>query len=240
MKLRNTSALVAAIAMAATIQATQASLTTDNLADLAAGNNTLAIGDKIFSGFSYEANLLTSFDSKNIQVTASIGSDGVYYLTWGGNISLASKGTTIADLKLNYIVQASDGPIYMIDQAYTGDNGKTLTNPGGLLSVDETVATGAFGGTIVGSSHLDALDLSDPAAEADDNLNITPPETLLYVTKDISLTTFDTANGTTVSISQVSQSFHEVPEPTTMIAGALLLLPFGASTLRILRKNRAV
>jgi len=29
-----------------------------------------------------------------------------------------------------------------------------------------------------------------------------------------------------------------VPEPTTMIAGALLLLPFGASTIRILRKNR--
>jgi len=31
-----------------------------------------------------------------------------------------------------------------------------------------------------------------------------------------------------------------VPEPTTMIAGALLLLPFGASTLRILRRNRAM
>jgi hypothetical protein len=29
-----------------------------------------------------------------------------------------------------------------------------------------------------------------------------------------------------------------VPEPTTMIAGALLLLPFGASTLRMLRKSR--
>ena len=29
-----------------------------------------------------------------------------------------------------------------------------------------------------------------------------------------------------------------VPEPTTMIAGALLLLPFGPSTLRILRKHR--
>ncbi len=29
-----------------------------------------------------------------------------------------------------------------------------------------------------------------------------------------------------------------VPEPTTMIAAALLLLPFGASTLRILRRNR--
>jgi hypothetical protein len=30
-----------------------------------------------------------------------------------------------------------------------------------------------------------------------------------------------------------------VPEPTTMIAGALLLLPFGASTIRILRKKIA-
>jgi len=29
-----------------------------------------------------------------------------------------------------------------------------------------------------------------------------------------------------------------VPEPTTVLAGVLLLLPFGASTLRILRKNR--
>ena len=30
-----------------------------------------------------------------------------------------------------------------------------------------------------------------------------------------------------------------VPEPTTLLAGALLLLPFGASTLRFVRKNRA-
>jgi len=33
-------------------------------------------------------------------------------------------------------------------------------------------------------------------------------------------------------------SITVVPEPTTMIAGALLLLPFGVSTLRMLRKNR--
>jgi hypothetical protein len=31
---------------------------------------------------------------------------------------------------------------------------------------------------------------------------------------------------------------YAVPEPTTVLAGALLLLPFGASTLRILRRNR--
>ena len=28
------------------------------------------------------------------------------------------------------------------------------------------------------------------------------------------------------------------PEPTTMVAGALLLLPFGMSTLRLLRKKQ--
>jgi hypothetical protein len=33
-------------------------------------------------------------------------------------------------------------------------------------------------------------------------------------------------------------SLSTVPEPTTMIAGALLLLPFGISTIRRLRKNR--
>ena len=37
----------------------------------------------------------------------------------------------------------------------------------------------------------------------------------------------------------LSDTHFSVPEPTTMIAGALLLLPFGASTLRILRKSRA-
>jgi hypothetical protein len=36
----------------------------------------------------------------------------------------------------------------------------------------------------------------------------------------------------------VAYSATPVPEPTTMIAGALLLLPFGASTIRFLRKAR--
>ncbi|HTJ00154.1 MAG TPA: hypothetical protein VL527_14830 [Dongiaceae bacterium] len=38
--------------------------------------------------------------------------------------------------------------------------------------------------------------------------------------------------------SWVQELLVPVPEPTTVIAGALLLLPFGASTLRMMRKNR--
>jgi hypothetical protein len=43
------------------------------------------------------------------------------------------------------------------------------------------------------------------------------------------------ANGNDFVLDDISVT--AVPEPTTMIAGALLLLPFGASTLRILRKR---
>jgi hypothetical protein len=41
------------------------------------------------------------------------------------------------------------------------------------------------------------------------------------------------------SFSGQISSTSPVPEPTTVIAGALLLLPFGLSTLRIIRKNSA-
>ena len=37
----------------------------------------------------------------------------------------------------------------------------------------------------------------------------------------------------------LSGAITAVPEPTTIIAGALLLVPFGASTFRMLRRNRS-
>ena len=49
--------------------------------------------------------------------------------------------------------------------------------------------------------------------------------------------TVGAGNNYYIGLDNVSVSL--VPEPTTMIAGALLLLPFGASTLRILRKRTA-
>ena len=41
-----------------------------------------------------------------------------------------------------------------------------------------------------------------------------------------------------VDINSITVGAYEVPEPTTMVAGALLLLPFGASTIRRMRKTR--
>jgi hypothetical protein len=45
------------------------------------------------------------------------------------------------------------------------------------------------------------------------------------------------AGGTLIGQSDITVDVTAVPEPTTMIAGALLLLPFGAGTLRILRRK---
>ena len=222
--------LFAVTTMAGMIQTVQASFT---LAQLANGG-TISIDDKTFSGFSYTESGLTSFNPNQIIVTAT-ESGGIEYLTWSGNISLVSGGIATADLKLNYIVTANAGAINAIDQNYTG------SAQNGLLAVDETAAIGTFGGTVAGYSHLGVGDYSDPPAEAGDLLNIVPLETVLYVTKDIGFSV-TSSHGGFITISQVAQSFHQdppvVPEPTTMLAGALLLLPFGASTLRILRKNR--
>ena len=228
MKIIKTTTLAVALGVVAAFQTAQASLiSTDpvTLASLTGQNGgSISIGDKTFSGFYYSATgNLGGFDASQIMVTATIDDAGVYFLNWTGLIQTTSSG----DLLLQYVVTASAGMISMIDQSYTG---------GGILRIDETVATGSFGGPVAAQSHLTGTFNSEFTGP---NLYVNPAQTTLYVTKDIALATSDTVDLS--SISRVSQSFHQtaVPEPSTVVAGALLLLPFGVSTLRILRKNKA-
>ena len=69
------------------------------------------------------------------------------------------------------------------------------------------------------------------------------PSTGTVYVNIISDTAFSSVVATDVSdafeFDDVAYGQVVVPEPTTMLAGALLLLPFGANTLRILRKSRA-
>ena len=231
--------IVAAAGMVTMIQSAQAAFT-DNLADLVANNGSLTIDDKTFSGFSYLATGtpgLSGFNAANITVTASsVG--GVDFLTYGGNIQIAGLAAGTADLSLGYTVTASAGKISMIDQRYTGG---ALS---GSLLINET-ATSV--GAPTAHSQLSVNDVSDPNTYPsgpfdigeNDLLSVIPPQTTLTVTKDLSFAISPVSGGVgQVSVSSIQQSFHQVPEPTTMIAGALLLLPFGASALRILRRNR--
>jgi len=193
---------------------------TDNLADLAANGGTLTIGDKTFSGFTFGDSGLTSFNASNIQVTASqVGNS--YLLTWGGNISLVSSGTASADLLLNYSVTANDGKIFAIDQNYTGS-----ADPSGGSFISVTENAFVPGNVVaVASSYLNQMVDSTPFTAT--GAVLTPAQPILNVTKDIG---FGVVNGGFITISQVEQSFEQVPvpEPTTLalagLSGLSLLL----------------
>ena len=247
MKLRKTIIVIAAFAIGVTIQTAKAafvSLGTGagdsvTLADLeATGGNTygLTIGDKTFSNFS--STRVNQFDGNgdpnNIYVAVShVGTS--YFLTWSGDVAEALDSTGLgvsADLKLGYSVTATGGEIYAIDQNYTGgSSGTGITT----LSVAENIIKPGTT-TVVAHSLLNDTILSTSYSDAGAILH--PGLSSVDVTKDIHLGALGL--GADVDISVVEQSFEQiaVPEPTTVIAGILLLLPLGVSTLRILRRNR--
>ncbi len=240
MKTISATVIVVALAMVATIQTAQASIT---LGELVSNSGSLTVGDKTFSGFSWTATGGTdgiraalNDQASGLYVSAFVN-NGVYYLDFSGMINvnnLTGDNDVTGDLKLDYTVTVNTpgNGIDMIDQNYTHNAIPGVA--GNQITISETVKSGV---TIVGNSllTLNPLDLSDPATEYGDNLYFAP-KSELDVTKDIQIAA---AAGQLVGLSEVQQSFHQtaVPEPSTVVAGALLLLPFGISTLRILRKK---
>lgn len=63
-------------------------------------------------------------------------------------------------------------------------------------------------------------------------IHITGAPTTIYVTE-----TLDLRTGTILNVGNTYKTV--VPEPSTVLAGSLLLLPFAASTIRRIRKNKA-
>jgi hypothetical protein len=211
-------------------------LTSDSLLNLQTNGGTLAVGDKVFSNFSFVNTGLSSFNAAGIIVTASFVG-GVYYLDYAGNMSLASATPGIADLLLNYTVTATAGQIVTIDQFYTG--GADTIPPGGTglaLNITETARTGPL---ILGVSHLNLVDMSDPFAEAGDLLDINPPQTTLDVTKDIAFA-ITNATGGFVTVSDVQQSFHQtVPDGGSAVALLGIALAGIEGARRVLRARKA-
>jgi hypothetical protein len=142
---------------------------------------------------------------------------------------------TLSSLNASYTLLSSDigpGPgnfapywvLWMAD-----DSGYTLpivSTYGGPLNGSSLIHVGNLTHGSITLSALDAL--------------IDPNSGLLYGSETVAWVGLEIGNGGNGAANANIESItiSSVPEPTTMIAGALLLLPFGASTIRRMRKSR--
>ena len=210
------------------------------LSDLLQTGATLQQGDKIFGNFTWDG---TGGPGSAAVITITGIGDGTVNNLYGIEIggSLAQNGTGISDWQLGYSVTIAPGYNNLISDIhqYANLNGTA----GSVVNISED-ALNAPDGIVVASSHVGEgvnysnFDPSDPPAELNDILVLGTPLDRVWIEKDILLQA--TGSNDFAGVTIIDQRFSQVavPEPTTIIAGAMLLLPFGASTLRILRKIR--
>jgi hypothetical protein len=225
------------VAIAGLVLATASSQASMLLSDLLAPGATLQQGDKIFGNFTWTGPIAAN--QINITGIGDGSAGNLYGIEIGGPIA-SPFGGGIIDLQLHYSVTIAPGYNNLISDIHQFAN--VGGSPDSLVAITESVLN-APGGLQVAISHVGEginyanFDPTDPVAELNDTLVLGTPLHQVWINKDIYLAA---APGGSAQATIIDQRFSQtaVPEPTTMIAGALLLLPFGASTLRILRKNR--
>lgn len=182
------------------------------------GNGSIQLGDKIFGDFGFQSAVM---NSTGVDVEATIGPTGIYYLTFTG--PFLSSGQAI-DVTVRYSVSTSTGlPLIAgIDQAFE----LTISGNGGFVLIGETVRADSYAGPTVAQSSLSHAgtfsDLEDPDAEplTGDQLVVSPTRSKVWVTKDI----FFLANpGGIVGPTKIIQSFHQ----TTVPEGGTLMMMVG-------------
>jgi hypothetical protein len=107
----------------------------------------------------------------------------------------------------------------------------------GYITTAVAAATGSLAGTVIPT---DATRPAGTPLHWDYSIPVLGgPATGDILVVNTALTTWGGASGSVQDgNAQDIRILAPVPEPTTILAGALLLLPFGASTLRILRKRQ--
>jgi hypothetical protein len=222
-------ALVAGAALSATV--TEASL---SFANLPGSSITFAGGSSAASGSSFTINGTATPD-------ATLGANEQWQVTSG---STAYLGAFTGVTTWNY--GAVSGPV-------GGTESANVTTPGGQFTLDDlanhavvgninwiTISTYYASGSLNSAALINISGMtyggSDPVLQALVNGgsgSITLSFSFATGLDLLALTTSATPNS-----DSYAGSIAAVPEPTTVLAGALLLLPLGASAFRILRRNR--
>ncbi len=171
----------------------------------------------------------------------TIGSLGTAVGGASQTISGMNSGVWTANFSAQaYHTSGSSGPltfVYTITQL-TGDPNNPLTgfNIGNWLGAGP-LFVGAVGAVVNGlgvySATGNTLDFSFSGLGNGNSISIAVQDNSIGWG-------FPPLNATISDSQSVNFSGLSVPEPTTMVAGAMLLLPFGASTLRMFRRQRTV
>jgi hypothetical protein len=176
------------------------------------------IDDKLFKGLSVTGPITAG----DVNVTLG-GSGPDDFITFQGPFA-TTNSTVGTDFGIFYDVTALSGLISAIDQHFTLSSQGT----GGSVLIGETVRSVSQAGVTVAQSSVGFLidcDCDDPPGEPaqGDQLNINPPLSHVYVSKDVMLR----ANvGGSVGATIITQSFHQVPEPihySLLLCGGLIV-----------------
>jgi hypothetical protein len=225
MKKQNIAVIAAAVALAASVTTSQASL------------NFYGLGNMVFNTSPSDSFTLSPVSgSSSTPQFGFIGADSSLVGWVSGGPFTVNMGT---------LVSSDAGAIQTASVTSGGtlniwDGTQDLTGTVNWIQIQTDTAVGQGG--VADSLAINLSNISYSGSNGDllalknskgGNINMT----FQFSGSDPSLTTlFTSPGGTTASYSG---SISAVPEPSTVVAGFLLLLPFGVSTLRILRKNTA-
>lgn len=238
-KVFNTMAAVAVMAVILFSAPTIARATTTNmtgggtisLATVIDNGLSVQVGDKLFGNFSFvysDTDGLTSDDLSRSNITLSTLSNVIGF---GLEFTqpLLAIGTVVKDIVLKYTATVTD-PNFLISDIHLDITG-TAGN-GGLGSVGEQAFVGGFGGNSVANmqTYIQGTNTDVTSAMA----NIIPPQTQLWVEKDVTVTGGNAANGF-AGISIIDQTYSQVPEPSTILLVGLGML--GAVAVNRKRKS---
>ena len=175
---------------------------------LGPGGLFVQVGDKLFSAFTFtkSGDFPTSFDADDINVIGIQDPLGNLGIRLQGGISPILGGS--GDVFLTYSVSVTS-PDFLISDLHLEYNG----------SAESLVTEQAFvSGNPIPVAHLE---VSNPPTNFFASANILSPTTQLQIQKDI----FIRSTGGVAVISNIDQTFSQIPEPSTITLTVACLVP---------------
>jgi len=190
---------------------------TGSTASSAPGVYSYAPGNSIAAPTHADWNYQFTINSDSINGTAPLTTYNFYLVMFGPGL--------VSPVTVNAL-----GNIYFVDDTF-GNNGSTQG-----AGNNSGTGNGLNNGALAGANNVAANSETIAFGPFNDHVNAGGIYTFeLYATAANDLRG---AGGDKVADVSIQVNVGAVPEPTTVLAGAMLLLPFGASALRIMRKKR--